>query len=291
LHAHARCSEPGALSWLGRRIRLIVFDEAHQAIAETYRRSVEAIATGGQPITPIVGLTATPGRTFLGSDADLQLAEFFHGNKVMLNTGAEGSDNPVRYLIEQEYLAEPTFEVLGELPEDPDAHGDEVSFGFEDDVALGMPKHDYLEATCGTALELIAEGHRRIIVFAATVDLSHAAAAVLRSLGVMADPIDGTTPSEIRDSVIRSYKAQTNTPRVLVNFGVLTTGFDAPQTSAVVIGRPTRSLVLYSQMVGRAIRGPKANGNRSAKIVTVVDPSVPAFGSIAAAFQNWEELW
>ena len=38
---------------------------------------------------------------------------------------------------------------------------------------------------------------------------------------------------------------------VLVNFGVLTTGFDAPRASAVVIARPTASLVLYSQMVGR----------------------------------------
>jgi len=78
---------------------------------------------------------------------------------------------------------------------------------------------------------------------------------------------------------------------VLCNFGVLTTGFDAPQTSAVVISRPTRSLVLYSQMVGRAIRGPRAGGNREAEITTVVDTALPGFGDVAEAFTNWEDVW
>jgi superfamily II DNA or RNA helicase len=108
---------------------------------------------------------------------------------------------------------------------------------------------------------------------------------------VLADAVDGTTAPEIRDTAIRMYKTTVPVTRVLVNYGVLTTGFDAPQTSAVVIARPTRSLVLYSQMVGRGIRGPKAGGNKKAVVVTVVDPSVPAFGSIAAAFTHWEDLW
>ena len=78
---------------------------------------------------------------------------------------------------------------------------------------------------------------------------------------------------------------------ILVNYGVLTTGFDAPKASAVVIARPTRSLVLFSQMVGRAIRGPKAGGTEACEVVTVVDPSLPGFGDVAAAFLNWEDVW
>ena len=73
--------------------------------------------------------------------------------------------------------------------------------------------------------------------------------------------------------------------------GVLTTGFDAPDISAAMIARPTRSLVLYSQMVGRATRGLKAGGNAEAEIVTVIDPDLPGFGSIADAFKNWEDVW
>ena len=78
---------------------------------------------------------------------------------------------------------------------------------------------------------------------------------------------------------------------VLCNYGVLTTGFDAPRTSAAVIVRPTRSLVLYSQMVGRAIRGPAAGGNEACEIVTIVDTALPGFGDVADAFSNWEDVW
>ena len=60
---------------------------------------------------------------------------------------------------------------------------------------------------------------------------------------------------------------------IVVNYGVLTTGFDAPAISAAVIARPTRSLVLYSQMIGRATRGTRAGGNAEAEIVTVCRPA------------------
>ena len=90
---------------------------------------------------------------------------------------------------------------------------------------------------------------------------------------------------------IQRYRANTSKPMVICNYGVLTTGFDAPATSATLIARPTRSLVLYSQMVGRAIRGPRSGGNAQAEIVTVVDPQLPGFGEIAEAFANWEDIW
>jgi superfamily II DNA or RNA helicase len=76
-----------------------------------------------------------------------------------------------------------------------------------------------------------------------------------------------------------------------MNYGVLTTGFDAPQTSAALIARPTKSLVLYSQMIGRAIRGPRAGGNETAEILTVVDTGLQGFGDVEQAFLNWEDVW
>jgi superfamily II DNA or RNA helicase len=78
---------------------------------------------------------------------------------------------------------------------------------------------------------------------------------------------------------------------VLANYGVLTAGFDAPNTSAALIARPTRSLVLYSQMLGRATRGPRAGGHQTAEIVTVIDTELPGFGSLVEAFHNWEDVW
>jgi superfamily II DNA or RNA helicase len=95
----------------------------------------------------------------------------------------------------------------------------------------------------------------------------------------------------MRAHIISDFKGESEKSMVLCNYGVLTTGFDAPRTSCVIIARPTKSLVLYSQMVGRAIRGPQAGGNQKALIVTVNDPTLPGFGNVEAAFVNWEDVW
>jgi DNA repair protein RadD len=87
------------------------------------------------------------------------------------------------------------------------------------------------------------------------------------------------------------YRADTPGPKILVNYGVLTTGFDAPKTSGAIIARPTKSLVLYSQMVGRATRGKRAGGNAEAEVGTVVDRALPGFASLTEAFHNWEDVW
>ena len=60
---------------------------------------------------------------------------------------------------------------------------------------------------------------------------------------------------------------------------------------AAVIARPTKSLVLFSQMVGRATRGEKAGGNKRAEVATVVDTRLPGFCNVADAFDNWEDVW
>lgn len=276
---------------LGQGLGLIVFDEAHQIIAPTYESVVLNLRAGGNN-TPVVGLSATPGRTFDGSDADRRLASFFEGNKVLLDTGPEGDSNPVRYLISHQYLAEPDFRLL--TSEGLAASGEYVDASLydpDDNVELRMDPTEYVRLVADTAHQLVAEGHRRVLVFAASVALSEDIAAALLATGVLAESVHGGTDPEMRAAAIERYRSDGSTPRILVNYGVLTTGFDAPKTSAAVIARPTRSLVLYSQMLGRAIRGKEQGGNEKATVVTVVDPEVPAFGSIAEAFLHWEENW
>ena len=64
--------------------------------------------------------------------------------------------------------------------------------------------------------------------------------------------VTAETPDKERDRVIRGFKQ--GWIRCVVNVGILTTGFDYPELEAVVIARPTRSLGLYYQMIGRAMR-------------------------------------
>ena len=140
-------------------------------------------------------------------------------------------------------------------------------------------------------VERLARSHRRILVFSATADHARLLAAILKARGLTAHSVTAQTSGHERRNIISAYRARTDRTRVLVNYGVLTAGFDAPQTSAAVIARPTKSLVLYCQMVGLATRGVLAGGNRSAQILTVVDAGLPGFGNMAEAFYNWEDVW
>ena len=284
-------SDPSWAVSLAPRVRLVVFDEAHQSIAQTYRRIVEELTLDYR--CALLGLTATPGRTWNDIDADGALADFYGHNKVGLQLPG---DNPIEYLIQHGYLARPTFRTLLSEPglnlTDSEIHTIAQSFDVPDHVVeqLSMSEQ-YVTATVKAVEDLVRDHHKRILLFAATVTHAKMLAAVLTARFIMSSAITSSTPERERNRIIAQFLQNNDDPFVLVNFGVLTTGFDAPKASAVVIARPTKSLVLYSQMVGRAIRGPKAGGTEACEIITVVDPLLPGFGDVAAAFHNWEDVW
>ena len=276
---------------LSSRVRLVIFDEAHQSIARTYRQIAEELTLDFR--CALLGLTATPGRTWADIDEDGKLAEFFSGNKVSLDVSG---DNPIEYLIDNGFLARPIFRTLLSKPginigDDELARISGALEIPEEIVASLSMSEQYVTAVLEGIMELLGTGHRRVLVFAATVDHARVLTAILTARGVQSHIVTGSTPVRVRQQAIRTFKSDHEDPIVLVNFGVLTTGFDAPKASAVVIARPTQSLVLYSQIVGRAIRGPKAGGTETCEILTVVDPSLPGFGDVTEAFLNWEDVW
>ena len=138
---------------------------------------------------------------------------------------------------------------------------------------------------------LASEGHTRIMFFGASVPHAERIAAALAAVSIDAYFVSAGTGTSSRRRIVRAFRRRSAKPMVLCNYGVLTAGFDAPSTSACVIARPTKSLVLYSQMVGRATRGPHAGGNATCAISTVVDVDLPGFGDLTEAFSNWEDVW
>lgn len=284
-------SDPEWATRLSARVRLVVFDEAHQSVARTYRRITDELTLDYR--CALLGLTATPGRTWADIDKDGELAEFFGGNKIGLQVPGP---NPIAFLIERGFLARPTFRTLFAEPgiklTPNELRRIAGALDIPDDIVAHLSMSEqYVTAVMGAIEQLLEERHGRVLVFAATVDHARVITAILAARGTRAAVVTGETPTRLRDQGIRRFKSADPQPMVLVNFGVLTTGFDAPQASAVVIARPTQSLVLYSQMVGRAIRGPKAGGTESCVVVTVVDPILPGFGDVAGAFLNWEDVW
>ena len=284
-------TDPEWAARLSSRVRLVVFDEAHQSIARTYRRITDDLTLDYR--CALLGLTATPGRTWADIDKDGELADFFFGNKVTLDVPG---DNPIEYLINNRFLARPIFRTLfskqGIRINNSDLKRIAVALDIPAQIVSTLSTSEqYVTAVLGAIESLLEAGHLRVLVFAATVEQARVITAILVARDIRSEVVTASTPERVRDNAIRSFKSDSEVPIVLVNFGVLTTGFDAPEASAAVIARPTKSLVLYSQMVGRAIRGPKAGGTEACEIVTVVDPSLPGFGDLAMAFLNWEDVW
>lgn len=277
---------------LGSRSSLVVIDEAHVAVADTYNLMIEALVVHN-PSTALLGLTATPGRTWADIEEDRKLAKFFARQKVELQI--DGYNNPVDYLVDQGYLARATFKSLmhegGLELTNEDYRRIEAELEIPASVLTKLADDEQRNLVIIREIEELAKQHTRILVFATTVKHAELIATILRARGFKATSVTGETPESERTRRIAEYKNTDSDSKILCNFGVLTTGFDAPQTSAAVIARPTKSLVLYSQMVGRAIRGTRAGGNDSAVIVTVVDQGLPGFSSVADAFTNWEDIW
>ena len=263
----------------------VVFDEAHQAVAPTYERMVEALLWENPPL---LGLTATPGRGSVLGPADIRLAELFRSNKVSIDP--RGHPNVIAFLIEGEYLAFPTFHQVSFQSDAPTLEGP-VDVDYSSVVLETIGQDERRFAHVLDLVERALRRHNRVMVFCPTVANAVATTTGLQDHGWSAGAITSNTPVEERLQVIERFRKNEGPPMALLNFGVLTAGFDAPVTSCVVVARPTKSVVLYSQMVGRAMRGRRAGGNRDCEIYTVVDTNLPGFRSVADAFSNWEDLW
>ena len=288
IHSARGKNELGVLyQQLQKNVSLIIFDEAHKAIARTYKQVVSEMM-GYAENTKLLGLTATPGRKleFDGGE-DEELARFFHNNKITMNV--PGYSSPIKYLVDNKYLAKAEF-INVEYAAKKIMLADEFSNQKRSNEILKVLSEDDSRNT--KLLDVIREEYNEggsILVFACSVEHSRLLASLLAFKGIEAYSLD----SQHDDTTSRRFKISQYSKgevRVLVNFNILTAGFDAPITNTVVIARPTDSLVQYSQMAGRAMRGLESKGNENCKIYTVRD-DIPAFTSVVRAFKHWDSLW
>lgn len=94
-----------------------------------------------------------------------------------------------------------------------------------------------------------------ILVFTAFTREARELTDKLKSIGVQAAIVTGETPKKEREDILSRFKS--GEIKVVSNVGVLTTGFDYPELDTIILARPTKSLGLYYQMIGRAIRPSK----------------------------------
>ena len=285
--------KPNEILCVADRTSMVVIDEAHQAIAPTYQSVLDVLHTK-RPNSALLGLTATPGRTWSDIEEDKKLADYFDNQKITLQVKGFEND-PIGFLVSEGYLAKPHFQTLdydaGITLSDEDNHKLNQSIEVPDNILKQLGNDVRRNIKIIKIIEELISRHRKVIVFTPSVENAKLLYAVLIARNHEAHIVTSQTNKQKRERTIQRFKSNTDCPMVIVNYGVLTTGFDVPEVSAAIIARPTKSLVLYSQMVGRAIRGPKAGGNMEAEIVTIVDLRLPGFSDIATAFNNWEDVW
>ena len=222
---------------------LVLIDECHLMPFDGKGR-YRTLFQRAQELNPrvrFVGLTATPYR---GS-----------GRYLHQGTGALFTD--VCHEVDVESLVDDGY--LSELVARSTKQGNIETKGIRSrqgdfvkgDLERAAMADDRVSQALDEACELGAD-RRSWLVFACSVAHGQAVLAELQRRGIRSAIVTGTTAPDARDRAIRDYKA--GLLRALVNVNVLTTGFDAPQTDLLVVLRPTKSVVLYVQMMGRGMR-------------------------------------
>ena len=287
-------SNAGKMSAFSNNCSLVIMDEAHQAIAPTYSLLINSLLIINK--ASLIGLSATPGRTWNSPDEDSKLANFFYKQKAKIII--EGYENPVDYLIEKKYLAKTVNTKLffnsGTSLSAQDLIYLKENYVLSNKVLKKISEDRLRNLAIISKVKELIKKHQRIILFAITKPHAIVLNSLLTAIDIKSNVLTSDTNSIERNRIINNFKvSRKDNPEslVLCNYGILTTGFDAPETSCAVISRPTDSLVLYSQMVGRAIRGEESGGNEEAEIITVIDENLPGFGNVAEAFVNWDDVW
>lgn len=269
----------------------VVIDEAHRMLAPIYTEVLRflgvEVARSARAAIPLLGLTATP---FRSQDEETErLVTRFH--RQLLRPTTLGRD-PEQTLRKRGILSNPEHKVLRY---DGRTYVLEDSPRFVDYHEQYNEIHPELLRQLGQERErnhLILEAMKELpkswptLLFACSVEHAQAMTVLLRRMGRTAATVAATTRYATRRFLIEEFRE--GRVSVLCNYGVLTTGFDAPQVRAVVIARPTGSSLLYQQMIGRGMRGPKFGGTERCLIIDVED-NIQFRGR--SAYRRYEEFW
>lgn len=270
--------------WL-KNCSALIIDEAHLSTTPGYTAILEWVGASRKSARcPVLGLTATPFRG--GENETHRLAYRYDSNR--LDDGILG-DDPYRMLQKMGVLAEVSHRLLDGA-----------------DIRLDNRELKELEKTkrlSSSVIERISENRNRnaliidtikslpsdwsVLLFAVSVENARTIAAMLASDGITSAAVSSETTAGARRHYIERFRS--GEIRVLSNYGVLTTGFDAPAVRTIIVARPTFSPVAYQQMIGRGLRGPLNGGKEECLIVNVKD-NFEQFGE-KLAFTEFEYLW
>jgi DNA repair protein RadD len=249
-----------ALDKFNQSFSLVIIDECHRVSNEKtsqYQQILQHLKKQN-PAIKILGLTATPFRLGIG----WIYHHHYHGK--VGNTDNAVFDKcifelPMRPLIKQGFLTAPKlFDGLSAQYDFSQLEPTESGEFNQQEVESILNHQGRATTAIVKQIVQLANVRKGVIIFAATVRHAHEIIGLLNKLidnaatPTKAALITAATPHHERDTIIDAFKAQQI--KYIVNVAVLTTGFDAPHVDLISILRPTASVSLFQQMVGRGLR-------------------------------------
>lgn len=238
----------------------------------------------------MIGLTATPFRTVQGAPSPDEATESL---RTVFSDGlflpSVLGDDPKGTLITRRILARPIYNRLEVT------NLSSVATGLSDDRLEGQIDRE-LGRLAGRDLRrrrrivdtlthvLHDSPPARVLYFGPTVADAEVISFLLLQSGFRAACLSAVTHASSRRDMVKRFRD--GEYQVLCNHGVLTTGFDDPRITHVVVARPTVSLVLYEQMVVGGLRGPGFGGTGECQIFSVED----TFAGGSAATTVWRSF-
>lgn len=221
--------------WEDKGFDVIIIDEAHHVKAKSYRKIIDFY-----PNAKILGVTATPYR--------LNGAGFRPEFDELIISASVADFIKKGYLSEYVYYSiKPNSELQKEI--------DQMKLDFEGDYKesemMGVMDRDYIRAGILSSYQKYAEG-KKGIVYTISRDHNTHLAKEFNAAGIKSAAIDSETPKEQREELVRKFRK--GEIQVLFNVNIFSEGFDCPDVEVIQLARPTKSLAMYLQQVGRGLR-------------------------------------
>lgn len=249
----------------------IIIDECHEVNAKggMYKDFIDQ--NGGR----VLGLTATPYRMYAFNERttgnQMAVAQFLHRKKdKVFNKICHVTQ--VREMYENGYLCPIDYHI-----DTAYLHSEiELNSTGRDFNQQALKEYNRKQNLVKKVAEAISEHQpNHTLVFCVFVEEAERLSAQLEQLGITSAAISAKTPKKEREQMLADFRS--GKIRVMTNVGVLTTGFDFPQLDCVILARPTQSVALYYQMVGRGVR--IAEGKEAFKLIDICG-NVKRFGRI-----------
>lgn len=233
-----------------QHFKYVMVDECHLCNAKggQYKTFFEAADR------QVIGLTATPYRLGMGLNGNSML-------KFLTRTRPRIFDEVLYYcqiseLLAKGYLADLRYFDCTQL-DMSNVHANSTGNDFdENSLKLEYERSGFYDQLTSTTLRVLKPKNKiprkGVLVFTRFTEEAERLTDKLQQKGINSAIVTGETPKKEREAILEKFKD--GTIKVVSNVGVLTTGFDYPALDTVILARPTKSLSLYYQMVGRAIR-------------------------------------